>query len=117
VVAVMTGRSAPASNGAESAPNGAGSAPVLKADGGASGNDLLMQMQADQLGTVVERPVVQETTGLGAAFLAGLGSGVWGSADELRETWRLDRRFDPGTRDDAAYERWRAAVALASTQG
>ncbi|MFD1535934.1 glycerol kinase GlpK [Nonomuraea guangzhouensis] len=114
VVEVMTGGSA--SDGAGSAPasNGAGSAPALKADGGASGNDLLMQVQADQLGAAVERPVVQETTGLGAAFLAGLGSGVWGSADELRETWRLDRRFEPGTRDDAAYERWRAAVALAS---
>ncbi|MCA2226872.1 FGGY family carbohydrate kinase [Nonomuraea aurantiaca] len=94
-----------------------GSGPVLKADGGASGNDLLMQLQADQLGTVVERPVVQETTALGAAFLAGLGSGVWESADELRETWRLDRRFEPGARDDAAYERWRTAVALASTKG
>ncbi|WP_219470907.1 FGGY family carbohydrate kinase [Nonomuraea rhizosphaerae] len=94
-----------------------GAVPVLKADGGASGNDLLMQLQADQLGTVVERPVVQETTALGAAFLAGLGSGVWGSADELRETWRLDRRFEPGRRDDHAYERWRAAVNLASTKG
>ncbi|MEU4574060.1 glycerol kinase [Nonomuraea sp. NPDC023979] len=87
--------------------------PVLKADGGASANDLLMQFQADQLGTPVERPAVRETTALGAAFLAGLGAGVWGSADELRETWRLERRFEPGARDDAAYERWRAAVALA----
>ncbi|MER6945628.1 glycerol kinase [Nonomuraea sp. NPDC000554] len=90
------------------------SAPVLKADGGGSGNNLLMQLQADQLGTVVERPVIQETTALGAAFLAGLGSGVWASADELRKTWQLDRRFEPGERDDAAYERWRAAVSLAS---
>ncbi|MFI9551417.1 FGGY family carbohydrate kinase [Nonomuraea endophytica] len=89
-----------------------GSVAGLKADGGASGNDLLMGMQADQLGVPVERPVVQETTALGAAFLAGLGSGVWGSADELRATWRLDRRFEPGARDDAAYDRWRAAVAL-----
>ncbi|MEV4219691.1 glycerol kinase GlpK [Nonomuraea sp. NPDC049725] len=87
--------------------------PVLKADGGASANDLLMQFQADQLGTPVERPAVRETTALGAAFLAGLGAGVWGSADELRETWRLERRFEPGARDDAAYDRWRAAVALA----
>ncbi|MGN9839550.1 glycerol kinase GlpK [Nonomuraea sp. H19] len=91
-----------------------GSPPVLKADGGASANDLLMQVQADQLGTAVERPVIQETTALGAAFLAGLGSGVWGSRAELRKTWHLERRFEPGERDDAAYERWRAAVALAS---
>ncbi|MFI6388110.1 FGGY family carbohydrate kinase [Nonomuraea sp. NPDC050540] len=89
-----------------------GSVAGLKADGGASGNDLLMQVQADQLGVAVERPVIQETTALGAAFLAGLGSGVWDSAEELRATWRLDRRFEPGARDDAAYDRWRAAVAL-----
>ncbi|MGI5270701.1 FGGY family carbohydrate kinase [Nonomuraea sp. CA-218870] len=92
-----------------------GRPPALKADGGASGNDLLMQFQADQLGTPVERPVIQETTALGAAFLAGLGAGVWGSAEELRKTWQLDRRFEPGERDDAAYTRWREAVALAMT--
>ncbi|PRX97016.1 FGGY family carbohydrate kinase [Allonocardiopsis opalescens] len=82
----------------------------LKADGGASANNLLCRMQADQLGKPVARPVIQETTGLGAAFLAGLGTGVWGSTDELIDTWRLDQRFTPGTRDDAAYTRWRAAV-------
>ncbi|MFG1944651.1 FGGY family carbohydrate kinase [Nonomuraea sp. NPDC048826] len=92
-----------------------GRPPVLKADGGASGNDLLMQFQADQLGTPVERPVIQETTALGAAFLAGLGAGVWGSPDELRKTWQLDRRFEPGERDDAAYAHWRRAVRLAMT--
>lgn len=92
-----------------------GTPPVLKADGGASGNDLLMQFQADQLGTAVERPVIQETTALGAAFLAGLGAGVWGSVEDLRKTWQLDRRFEPGARDDEAYERWRAAVDLATT--
>ncbi|WP_433441779.1 FGGY family carbohydrate kinase [Nonomuraea sp. CA-141351] len=91
-----------------------GVVPVLKADGGASMNDLLMQLQADQLGTTVERPAVLETTGLGAAFLAGLGSGVWGSKSDLRKTWQLGRRFVPGDRDDAGYERWRAAVELAS---
>src|SRR5690606_23880041 len=97
--------------------SGEGRPPVLKADGGASGNDLLMQLQADQLGTPVERPVIQETTALGAAFLAGLGAGVWGSPEDLRKTWRLDRRFEPGERDDAAYERWLHAVRLASTHG
>ncbi|WP_066936031.1 glycerol kinase GlpK [Microtetraspora fusca] len=84
--------------------------PVLKADGGASANDLLMQLQADQIGTPVERPVVQETTALGAAFLAGLGAGVWSSQEELRETWRLDRRFEPGPDDGAAYALWKKAV-------
>ncbi|RBQ20265.1 glycerol kinase [Spongiactinospora rosea] len=87
--------------------------PVLKSDGGASGNDLLMQFQADQLATPVERPVIQETTALGAAFLAGLGAGVWSSPDELRETWRLERRFEPGARDEEAYRRWGRAVERA----
>src|SRR5690606_4626832 len=86
--------------------------PVLKVDGGASANDLLMQLQADQLGTPVERPVIQETTALGAAFLAGLGAGVWSSPDELRATWRLDRRFEPRYDDGTAYARWKRAVEL-----
>ncbi|MEV7011014.1 glycerol kinase GlpK [Streptosporangium sp. NPDC051022] len=84
--------------------------PALKADGGASGNDLLMRLQADQLGVPVERPAIQETTALGAAFLAGLGTGVWSSTEELRKTWTLDRRFEPGDRDEAAYTRWLKAV-------
>ena len=84
---------------------------VLKVDGGASANDLLMQMQADQLGLEVERPVIAETTALGAGFLAGLATGVWSSTAELEAIWRLDRRFSPGDRDDAGYARWRAAVA------
>ncbi len=82
----------------------------MRADGGASTNDLLMQMQADQLQRPVERPVVAETTAMGAAFLAGLAVGEWSSADELAATWRLDRRFLPGARDDAAYASWRQAV-------
>jgi glycerol kinase len=84
---------------------------VLKVDGGASGNDLLMQLQADQLGVPVERPAIQETTALGAAFLAGLGTGIWSSPDDLRKTWQLDRRFTPGERDETAYDRWKRAVA------
>jgi glycerol kinase len=83
---------------------------VLKVDGGASANNLLMQLQADQLRLPVERPVVAETTALGAGFLAGLGTGVWSSMGELEGTWQLDRRFAPGDRDDAGYARWRAAV-------
>ena len=69
-----------------------------------------MQIQADQLQQPVERPVVAETTALGAAFLAGLATGVWSSTDELAATWALDRRFEPGPRDDSAHRRWREAV-------
>ncbi|HYS30728.1 MAG TPA: glycerol kinase GlpK [Streptosporangiaceae bacterium] len=87
----------------------AGAAP-LRVDGGAAANNLLMQIQADQLQVPVERPVVAETTAIGAAFLAGLATGVWSSTDELAATWRLDRRFDPGPRDGAAHRRWREAV-------
>jgi glycerol kinase len=84
--------------------------PQLAVDGGASANDLLCALQADQLSVPVVRPEVVETTGLGAAFLAGLGTGVWSSTDELASTWRLDRRFEPGPRDESAHRRWRSAV-------
>ena len=83
---------------------------ALRADGGASTNNLLLQLQADQIQRSVERPVVAETTALGAAFLAGLATGVWSSQAELAATWQLDRRFSPGLRDDAAHARWRSAV-------
>ena len=86
---------------------------ALKVDGGASANDLLCQLQADQVGVAVERPQIVETTALGAAFLAGLGVGVWESTDDLRQSWQLDRRFEP-TADrggaDAAHTRWLDAV-------
>ena len=85
----------------------------LRVDGGAAANDLLCQVQADQIGVPVERPAFVETTALGAAFLAGLGTGVWSSTDELRDTWTLDRRFEPGgdrAAADAAHARWRDAV-------
>ncbi|MDS1268706.1 glycerol kinase GlpK [Lipingzhangella sp. LS1_29] len=92
----------------------------LRVDGGAAANNLLCQMQADQLGVSVARPTVQETTALGAAFLAGLGSGVWSSTEELTATWHLDRRFTPQVPDDsqraaqeAAYRQWLRAVERA----
>ena len=91
-------------------------ATALRVDGGASANDLLCQIQADQIGVPVERPDIVETTALGAAFLAGLGAGVWSSTDDLRETWTLDRRFEPAAdRDvaDAAHRRWTDAVQRA----
>ncbi|MFC6343846.1 FGGY family carbohydrate kinase, partial [Nocardioides hankookensis] len=67
----------------------------LRVDGGAAANNLLCQLQADTVGVPVERPKVVETTGLGAAFFAGLGVGVWDSTDDLRHTWTLDRSFEP----------------------
>ena len=74
---------------------------VLKADGGASANNLLMQLQSDQLGLPVERPVVAETTALGAGFLAAGDRRVVVDG-ELAGIWQLDRRLSPGDRDDAA---------------
>ncbi len=111
VVDAMAAESAAeARAGAASAPGAAG-APPLGVDGGAAANNLLLRMQADQLQIPVERPVIAETTALGAAFLAGLATGVWSSTAELSATWRLDRRFEPGPRDDAAHRRWREAVS------
>jgi glycerol kinase len=83
----------------------------LKADGGASAMDVLLQFQADLLRVPVLRPVVQETTAVGAAYLAGLATGVWSSKEEAATAWRLDRRFTPGGRDLEPRRRaWRRAV-------
>jgi glycerol kinase len=87
---------------------------LLKVDGGAAANNLLMQFQSDVLGVEIVRPALVETTALGAAFLAGLGTGVWRDQDQVRQTWREERRFRP-TADrgpiDAHLARWDAAVA------
>jgi glycerol kinase len=86
---------------------------ALRVDGGAAANDMLCQIQADQVGVPVERPKIVETTALGAAFLAGLGTGVWDSTDDLRHTWALDQLFEPAgdrTKADAAHARWIDAV-------
>ncbi|MBI2168216.1 MAG: glycerol kinase, partial [Actinobacteria bacterium] len=85
----------------------------LRADGGASAMDVLCQFQADVLGVPVRRPLVQETTALGAAYLAGLAEGVWGSTDDLAAHWLLDRAFEPDANRsgvDALYAGWRRAV-------
>jgi len=85
---------------------------TLRVDGGAAANDFLCQFQADLLGVDVLRPSVTETTGLGAAYLAGVGAGLWKVAD-LAGRWRLDRRFTPRLHDgarEAAYAGWRRAV-------
>ena len=88
----------------------------LRVDGGASRNDLLMQMQADFSGVPVVRPRVTETTALGAAYLAGLATGFWAGADELAAQWVMDRRFEPAMGEDARHAkraRWRQAVQRA----
>jgi glycerol kinase len=84
----------------------------LKADGGASAMDLLLEFQADLLGVPVRRSATQETTALGAAYLAGLTEGVWSSTDELASHWRADREFWPGNPEIAEerYRGWRRAV-------
>jgi glycerol kinase len=88
----------------------------LRVDGGASRNNLLMQMQADFLGVPVVRPQVTETTALGAAYLAGLATGFWRDADQIAGQWQVDRRFEPrlgeGERQ-AKLARWREAVERA----
>ena len=89
---------------------------VLRADGGAAVNDSLLQFQADILDVPVERPQVTETTALGAAFLAGLATGVWSSTEEIAATWQLERRFEPamdGTEREKLLGRWRRAVERA----
>ncbi|MCX6400268.1 MAG: glycerol kinase GlpK [Propionibacteriales bacterium] len=86
---------------------------VLKVDGGVTANSLCMQIQADVLGVPVSRPVVPETTALGAAYAAGLSVGYWANTDELRENWQEDTRWEPHWSEDqraAGYAQWQKAV-------
>ena len=73
---------------------------VLKVDGGVTANELCMQIQADVLGVPVSRPVVAETTALGAAYAAGLAVGFWKNTDELRENWNESKRWEPQWSDE-----------------
>jgi glycerol kinase len=73
---------------------------ALRVDGGAATNDLLLQLQADLLGVPVERPLVAETTALGAAYLAGLAVGYWDGLEGIAGKWALDRRFEPSMSED-----------------
>ncbi len=85
----------------------------LKVDGGAAANNALLQFQADLLDTVVRRPVVAETTALGAAYLAGLAVGYWSSLDDVTRNWSLDREFTPSmpaAERDRRYADWKKAV-------
>jgi glycerol kinase len=86
---------------------------VLKVDGGVTVNELCMQLQADILGVPVSRPVVAETTALGAAYAAGLAVGFWSGTDELRTNWKESRRWQPEWTEAArekGYAGWRKAV-------
>jgi glycerol kinase len=86
---------------------------LLKVDGGATVNDMLMQMQADVLGVPVVRPVVAETTALGAAYAAGLATGFWKDLEDLRQNWKADRRWEPRWSADereTTYRGWQKAV-------
>src|SRR6186997_3328538 len=86
---------------------------VLKVDGGVTANELCMQIQADVLGVSVSRPVVAETTALGAAYAAGLAVGFWKDTDELRENWNEDKRWEPdwdAERRAKGYADWKKAV-------
>ena len=89
----------------------------LRVDGGATANNLLMQFQADVLGTAVVRPVVKEITALGAAYLAGLAVGYWKSREEIAQNWVVDRRFLPemdATQREELFAGWRRAVTRAA---
>ncbi|MBK9295013.1 MAG: glycerol kinase GlpK [Oligoflexia bacterium] len=88
----------------------------LKVDGGASSNDLLMQIQADYLGVTCVRPKIVETTSMGAAFMAGLGVGIWKNLDEIKKIWAIDKEFESQLKGPERQKRlklWQSAVQKA----
>lgn len=90
----------------------------MRVDGGAAGNDLLLQLQADALGCAVVRPTTLETTALGAAYLAGVSAGTWSGFDEVARQWRVARRFEPAISEDQRremMERWQTAIRASTT--
>jgi len=82
----------------------------LRVDGGATANNLLMQIQADVLGVKVVRPEITETTAMGAAYFAGLATGFWKNIDEIKEQWSLDKEFTPSSNENASLSEWKRAV-------
>ena len=91
---------------------------TLRVDGGAVGNDMLMQFQSDLLHVPVERPRIQETTALGAAYLAGLATGFWKDKDEIAAQWQLDKTYEPEMSEETSerlYTGWQNAVAATRT--
>jgi glycerol kinase len=88
----------------------------LRVDGGAAQNDFLMQFQSDMLGCRIVRPVDTETTALGAAYLAGLATGVWKDTAEVEQFWRAEKVFEPQmdrTQREELFAGWKKAVAKA----
>ena len=88
----------------------------IKVDGGASANNLLMQFQADITGKVVKRPAVIETTGLGAAYLAGLATGYWKDKEDIVNNMHIDKEFNVTMSDEMIQEKlagWKKAVKCA----
>ncbi|HTF45923.1 MAG TPA: FGGY-family carbohydrate kinase, partial [Pseudonocardia sp.] len=86
---------------------------VLRVDGGVTANELCMQIQADILGVPVSKPVVAETTALGAAYAAGLATGFWRSTEDLVQNWNEDKRWNPTWSEDQrrdGYAQWKKAV-------
>ena len=91
----------------------------LRVDGGATRNDFLCQFQADVLGVPVVRPVITETTALGAAYLAGLAVGFWKDEREIAAQWQAEKRFEPKMKRserERLYEGWLAAVSRTRTR-
>ncbi|WP_211653356.1 glycerol kinase GlpK [Planococcus alpniumensis] len=91
---------------------------TLRVDGGAVANDFLVQFQSDILDVPVERPVIQETTALGAAYLAGLAVGFWESKEEIAQQWKVDKTFTsemPAEQGEKLYDGWKQAVAATRT--
>jgi len=94
--------------------------PVLRVDGGGTANAFLMQFQADILGIPIQRAAVAETTGLGAAYLAGLAVGMWRDTSEIARKWRAADIYEPQMDTDkreTLYNRWKRAVECARTWG
>lgn len=91
---------------------------AIRVDGGASNNNLLMQFQSDILDIPVERPMITETTALGAAYLAGLATGFWKDMDEIKKQWKIDKRFTPQMEREKARQqilKWEDAVGRAQS--
>lgn len=92
----------------------------LRVDGGAAVNDLLMQIQADSISTIVVRPKVTETTALGAAYLAGLATGFWSDIEDLKSQWQVDKKFVPSddkTKIEKTIRNWDKAVERSKSWG
>ena len=94
--------------------NDGGADGILRVDGGMTASDWAMQFLSDILGAPVDRPVVTETTALGAAYLAGLQAGIYEQPEDFQKIWALERRFTPAMNPvtrDAKYARWGKAIA------